>query len=99
MSLLMVQAKIKEDRVAEVEAAAKKMFEAIAAAQPKGVRYASTKQADGVSFVILLQLDGPENPLTALPEFTEFQDNLKQWIDGPPAAGPLEIVGSYRLFE
>jgi hypothetical protein len=38
---MMVRAKVKADRVAEVEAAAKRMFSAIEEAQPQGARYAS----------------------------------------------------------
>jgi hypothetical protein len=66
------------------------------------VRYASTKLADdGTTFVVLLELDGADgtaNPLTAVPEFVEFQNELKDRLAGPPTAEQLEVVGSYRLF-
>ena len=100
MNVLMVRAKVKAESVTEAEAAAEKMFAAIEQAQPEGVRYASCKLADGVTFVALLQLDeGVENPLPAIPEFREFQASLKDWVDGPPTPEELTVVGSYGLFD
>jgi hypothetical protein len=99
MSVLMIQAKVKDDKVAEVEAAAKAMFAAIDEAGPKGVRYASCKQRDGVTFVIFLAVeDGIENPLPAVPEFLQFQQSLPGWLVEPSAPEPLTVVGSYNLF-
>ena len=99
MNVMMVRAKVEAESVAEVEAAAKTMFAAINEAQPRGVRYASSLLPDGVTFVVLLALDDPtDNPLTAVPEFNEFQGNLKNWIAEPPIAEQVTVIGSYRLF-
>jgi hypothetical protein len=99
MSVRMVRAKIKADKAAELEKAAKEMFTAIEAAQPQGVRYASCKLPDGVTYVILLGLDDDENnPLSSVPAFRDFQENLKTWIAEPPVVEELTPVGSYRLF-
>ena len=99
MSVTMIRAKVKAERVADVEAAATTMFSAIEQAQPEGVRYASCRLADSATFVILLQLEeGIENPLAAVPEFREFQANLKDWIAEPPTTEQLTVVGSYNLF-
>ena len=99
MSLMMVRAKVKDESVAEVEVEAEKMFTAIAEAEPGGVRYALCKLADGVRFVVLLEVDDEvENPLLSLPEFNEYQANLKDWIAEPPMVEQLTVVGSYRLF-
>jgi hypothetical protein len=96
---MMVRAKVETESVAEVEAAAKTMFAAINEAQPQGVRYASCLLPDGVTFVVLLALDDPtDNPLTAVPEFREFQGNLEQWIAEPPIPEQLTVIGSYRFF-
>ncbi|HKA50370.1 MAG TPA: hypothetical protein VKK19_12345 [Candidatus Dormibacteraeota bacterium] len=99
MSVIMIRATVKADSVDDVEASARKMFAAIEQAQPRGVRYASCRLPDGVTFVALLALeDGIDNPLPALPEFRAFQDSLKNWMAEPPTAEPLTVVGSYRLF-
>jgi hypothetical protein len=99
MQTLMVRSKVKSAHVSDVEVAVDKVFAAIAETQPDGVRYATTKLPDGVTFVALLHLDdGVDNPLLAIPAFIEFQNDLKQWIDGPPDAEALTVVGNYRLF-
>lgn len=100
MTVLMVEAKIKDESVGDVEAAVNRLFEALEAAQPGNVRYASCKRADGVSFVVLLQVsEGSDNPLPAMSEFQEFQKGLSEWVAGPPATDQLSVVGSYRLFD
>lgn len=101
MSVMMIRSKVKAESVPEVEAAVRKVFSAIEQAQPEGVRYASSKLGDGVTFVILLELEKPAdgNPLAALPEFREFQETLKAYIAEPPVQDQLQVVGSYRLFE
>jgi hypothetical protein len=100
MSVTMIHAKVQAGAAAEVEGAAKRLFAAIEREQLKGIRYASSKLPDGVTFVILLQLeDGIDNPLGALPEFREFQEGLRNQLSGPPTQEQLTVVGSYRLFD
>lgn len=99
MNVMMIRAKIKPENVEELETAAKIMFSAIKVQQPGGVKYASTKLADGETYVILLALESPpENPLTAVSEFEAFQARLRRWLAEPPQADPLTVVGSYNLF-
>jgi hypothetical protein len=57
MPVLMVGSKIKPEHAADAEAAINRVFSAIEQAQPAGVRYASTRLAAGVSFVVLLELE------------------------------------------
>ena len=100
MTVLMVRSKVKAESAGEVEAAVKAMFAAIEAARPQGVRYASCRLPDGVTYIALLQLEeGVENPLPSVPAFREFQENVKQWLAEPPTPEQLTIIGSYRLFE
>jgi hypothetical protein len=99
MSLHMVHAKIKPESVTDVQAAAKKMFAAVDAAQPEGIRYASCLLPDGETFVALLQLDdGVENPLPEFPEFRDFLEGVEASRAEPANVQPLTVVGSYRLF-
>jgi hypothetical protein len=99
MNVLMVRSRIKEESVAEVEAAIEKVFSAIKQAQPAGVRYASSRLADGVTFVVLLELEGGvDNSLAAVPAFVEFQEDLKKWIAEPPTVEQMTVIGSYRSF-
>ena len=67
--------------------------------RPEGLRYASTRVVDSLTFVILLELaDGIEDPRPAIPEFLRFLEQLKGWVDGPPVIEHLDVVGSYNLF-
>jgi hypothetical protein len=99
MTVQMVQAKIKRDSVTDVQAAAKKMFAAIDAAQPEGIRYASCLLPDGETFVALVQLDdGVDNPLPRFSEFREFLEGVEASRAEPANVQALTVVGSYRLF-
>ena len=99
MSVLMAQAKIKAESVTDVQAATKKMFAAIGAAQPEGIRYASVLLPDGETFVALLQVDeGVDNPIPGLPEFRELQKRVEGSRAEPASVQPLTVIGSYRLF-
>ena len=67
--------------------------------QPKGIRYASTRVADSSTFVILFELEeGAEDPRPAIPEFGQFLEQLKGFVDGPGEVEQLDVVGSYNLF-
>jgi hypothetical protein len=99
MTVLMAQAKIKPENVAELQPAAQKLFAAIEAAQPGGIRYAWVLLADGETFVALVQADdGVENPIPGLPEYQELQARLADSLAGEPTSQALTVVGSYRLF-
>ena len=99
MSVQMAQAKIKAERAADVQAATEKMFAAINAAQPAGIRYASLLLADGQTFVAIVQLDdGLENPVPGFAEFRELQEVVDGSRAEPNTVEQWTVVGSYRLF-
>lgn len=99
MSVQMASARTKPDGVADVQAATRKMFAAINAAQPGGIRYASLLLADGQTFVAVVQVDeGVANPIPAFPEFQELQNVVERVRAEPNTLQTLSVVGSYRLF-
>ena len=99
MNVLMVRAKIKEENVADAQAAVEKVIQALEQAQPADVQYASCLLSDGVTFVALLKLeDDGSHPLRDLPAYAEMVESLQQWYDGPPAADRMTVTGSYGLF-
>ena len=99
MNVLMVRSKVKAEYASEVEVAVKRLFAAIQQAQPQGIRYASCRLGDGVTYVAMLELDdGVENPLPALPEFRDFLEHLKTWTAESQIPEQLTVIGSYRLF-
>jgi len=99
MNVMMVRAKVRPESVKDLETSLETLFAALARIQPDGVQYASSKLADGTTFVILLALAQEENnPLPAVPEFQAFQEGLRGWLAEPPTPERLTVVGSYRLF-
>ena len=99
MTILMVTSKVKEENVADAQAAADKLFQALEQAQPAGVRYAVTKLSDGVTIVAFLELGpGQEHPLRMFPAYEELLENFGPWRAEPPVVEHMTVLGSYRLF-
>jgi hypothetical protein len=99
MSVVMVRQKVKDGSIEEGEAAVRDLFATLDRVGLEGIRYASTRVVDTSTFVILLELaDGIEDPRLAIPEYQQFLERLKGWVDGPPAIEQLDVVGSYKLF-
>jgi hypothetical protein len=99
MNIVIAQAKIKPERVPDVQAAADKMFAAMEAAQPDGIRYAWLMLPDGETFAAVVQADdGVENPIPDLPEYQVLQAGLADALAGPTEHRELTVIGSYRLF-
>ena len=96
----MVSYKLKPHRVAENEGLVVAVFEALHRTRPSGLRYATFRQADGVSFVHLVSHDEDEgrNVLTSLPEFKAFAEGVKDRCETPPVRVELTEVGSYGFF-
>lgn len=97
MKKVMVPYKVKPNRVAENEALVKAVYEQLHKEKPKGLRYATFKLADGVSFVHLAVIEG-ENPLAQLSAFKAFQAEIKERCDEPPAPVDVTEVGSYGFW-
>jgi hypothetical protein len=99
MSVTLVRQKVKDESLEEAEATVRNLFTTLDRVRPEGVRYASTRVVDSSTFVILFELaDGVEDPRPAIPEYAQFQEQLKSWVDGPPVIERLDVVGSYNLF-
>jgi hypothetical protein len=71
------------------------VYAALAETDPGDFRYTTYRLADGVTFVHVAGHDGPDNPLTTLPAFAEFQRDLKERCEEGPAPSEATIVGSY----
>jgi hypothetical protein len=99
MSVTMVRQKIKDGSIEEAEAAVRDLFATFDRVGLEGVRYASTRVVDSSTCVILFELaDGIEDPRMAIPEYAQFLEQLKGWVDGLPVIEQLDVIGSYNLF-
>jgi hypothetical protein len=101
MKRVMVRYRVKAERVEENERYIGKVFEQLDRERPVGLRYASFKLDDGVSFVHIVSVDTVDgvDPLRALPAFTAFTASIKERCDEPPVVAHLSEVGSYRFFD
>jgi hypothetical protein len=100
MKTIMVRYKVKADRAAENESLVAKVFEQLQREKPTGLRYASFKLNDGVSFVHMASLETADgsNPLGDLAAFKAFTAQIKDRCEEPPLPAELTAVGSYRFF-
>lgn len=100
MKRVMVRYKVKADRAGENETFIKAVFEQLRRESPAGLRYASFKQPDGVSFVHIASIETTDgsNPLGELAAFKAFIAEIKARCDEPPVAVELDEVGSYQFF-
>jgi hypothetical protein len=95
---LLVRYTVKPDRVAENEELVRDVYAELARTQPDGLRYATFKLPDGVSFVHFA-VHGQDNPLQHIEAFARFQEGIRDRCDEQPVVAQLEEVGSYRLME
>ena len=100
MRRLMVRYKVKADRAAENERYITSVFEQLKRDRPSGLRYASFKLDDGVSFVHIVSVETADgsNPLGALSAFKAFTAEVQDRCEEPPVTADLNEVGSYRFF-
>jgi len=99
MKVVISHTKVKADQLPAIQAAGKRVLEALEREQPQGILYAVCPLPDGVSFVTLVAIDdGVDNPLVALPEYRAFTENVKTWLAEPPTAEQLTAAISYRSF-
>jgi hypothetical protein len=68
---------------------------------PGGLRYATFRLADGVSFVHVasVETEDDSNPLFETEAFAEFQRQISDRVVASPNAVDATLVGSYRLFD
>lgn len=100
MKRIMVQYKVHADQAGENQQYVEKVFAELKNKSPEGLRYATFKLEDGVSFVHIVSIETPDggNPLAQSIAFKAFQEGIKERCEVQPVAVELEEVGSYRFF-
>jgi L-rhamnose mutarotase len=96
MKRVMVRYKLKPEAVAENEALVRAVYDELQQTQPAGMRYATFKLDDGVSFVHVSFSDGSSS-LNELESFQAFQQGIAERCDEAPKVSELTEVGSYRF--
>ncbi len=98
MRRVMVNYKVKPERVHENEELVRAVYDELSRTEPSGLRYATFRQEDGVSFVHLAETEDGRNPLSDVEAFARFQANIRDRCDEPPVVTELHEVGSFRFF-
>src|ERR1700712_836060 len=100
MADVVVRYKVKPERVEENERLVERGYAELAESAPEGLRYATFRLDDGVSFMHIASIDTADgsNPLRAIPAFAEFGRDIAQRCDEPPVAQDSQLVGSYGFF-
>jgi hypothetical protein len=96
----MVRYKVKPDRGIGNENLIRKVFEELQQKTPAGLRYASFKMDDGLSFVHIasIETDDGNNPLSQSTAFQAFQEEIRDRCEEPPVAVDLNEIGNYGFF-
>jgi hypothetical protein len=99
MRKVMVRYKTKPNRARENQQYIEAVFEELQRTSPAGLRYASFKLSDGVSFVHIASIETADgsNPLAQSAAFKSFQAGIKDRCDEEPVASELTEIGSYGL--
>jgi hypothetical protein len=96
MRQVMVRYKVKPDRIEENEQLVRAVYEELAGSGPAGLRYATFRLDDGVSFVHIASVEGDHNALAESEAFARFQADVRDRCDELPVVTELHEVGSYR---
>ena len=99
--IVMVRYKTKPNRAGENAQYIEKVFAELRQRSPAGLRYASFKLNDGVSFVHIAAIDTTDgsNPLTQSAAFQSFLVGIKERCEEQPVATDLTAIGSYRFLD
>jgi hypothetical protein len=99
MKRIMVRYRVKADLAGQNEEYIRAVFAELEQAKPAGLRYASFKLDDGVSFVHIASIETADgsNPLLAISAFKSFSAQIKDRCEELPVTMPLHEVGNYRL--
>ena len=100
MSKVMIRYKVKPECAQENEQLIRAVYEELQSTAPAGLRYATFRMDDGVSFVHIAsnETDGP-SPLLEVAAFQRFQQDVSQRCVEPPASVELHEIGSFRFWQ
>jgi hypothetical protein len=98
MRRVMVRYTVKQGQAEANEELVRAVYRELNEGSPEGLRYATFRLDDGLSFVHVAEVDGADNPLLELPAFKAFTAGIGERCDVPPVSSSLTEVGSFRLF-
>ena len=97
MRRVIIRYRVKPDRADENESLVRAVYAELDETKPEGLRYATLRLDDGVSFVHISESESDVSPLTEVPAFKAFQEEIAERADEQPVVTEVEVVGSYGL--
>ena len=98
MGSSMVRYKARAERADENETLVRAVYEQLGRERPEGLRYATFKLPDGVSFMhIVFESDQPGRILNEVAAFKAFVGEIESRCEEPPVATEITLVGSYGI--
>ncbi|MEV4889220.1 hypothetical protein AB0K48_07520 [Nonomuraea sp. NPDC055795] len=94
---VVVKYQVKEDAAEANQHLVEGVFEQLNAEDPGGMRYATLRLADGVTFVHIALIEGDDDPLSRSSAFRRFQEGLGDRVVGGPGRTAATLVGAYRF--
>jgi hypothetical protein len=85
------------DAADENQRLVEQVFAQLAKEDPGGLRYATFRLVDGVTFVHVAVSEGEVNPLSRSSAFAEFQREINDRCVEQPAPSEATLIGSYRF--
>jgi hypothetical protein len=98
MRRVMVRYTVKPGQAERNEELVRAVYHELDERSPDGLRYATFRLDDGLSFVHVAEVEGEGNPLAQLPAFKAFTAGIGERCDEPPVSSALTEIGSFRLF-
>jgi hypothetical protein len=95
MRRVMVRYKVKPEQAATNEELVRAVYAELHRDKPEGLRYATFKLEDGVTFIHLSDSDAEYNPLSDVEAFKAFQAGVRERCEEPPVVSDLTEVGSF----
>jgi|SRR5579863_1267109 len=101
MNRVIVSYQVKPEHAARNEELVREVYEELDREQPEGLRYATFKLDDGVTFIHIASNESGEqtSPLVGIAAFKRFQEGLPERAEQPSTRSQLIEIGSFRFFE
>jgi hypothetical protein len=98
MASTIVRYKVRPERADENVALVEAVYAELARERPEGLRYATFRLPDGVSFLhVVIETDQPGRILGRLAAFQAFQQDIESRCEEPPVATEIALVGSFGV--